>query len=125
MPSLTLKMTKGENGLKPISPLMSNLYKDFVNNVQPGQQVEVVFTIITKDGTLPQLKKLHAMIREVANETGQDFEEVKLYIKQKAGFINISSDDVDIKSFADMTRDELSACIQATINLGDNLGLSL
>jgi len=71
------------------------------------------------------VNKLHATIREISNYTGQDFEDVKLYVKQKAGFIIISSEGGDVKSFGDMNRDELSACIQAAVTLGEQLGLSL
>lgn len=125
MAGFTIKLKKGEKGLEPISPLMSNLYKEYIKSLEKDQVVEVVFTILTKEGTNAQLKKIHAMIRDISTDTGQDFEEVKLYIKQKAGFVMFSDKDVEIKSFADMTRDELSSCIQAATNLADHLGLNI
>lgn len=123
--NLSIKMKREEGGLKPLSPLHETLYKDFVKAMPMGQIIDVVLTPVTADGTRLQLSKLHATIREIANFTGQDFEDVKLYIKNKAGFLEISSEGENIKSFADMNKDELSSCIQAAIDLGNDLGLAL
>lgn len=123
--NLSIKMKREEGGLKPLSPLQETLYKDFVKAMPMGQIIEVVLTPVTSEGTRLQLSKLHAMIREISSFTGQDFEDVKLYVKKKAGFMEISSEGESIKSFADMNKDELSSCIQATIDLGSTLGLAL
>jgi hypothetical protein len=118
-------MKKSETGLVPVSISHKALYKEFVSNLETDAVIEVTFMNLTAEGTRPQVNKLHAAIREISNYTGQDFEDVKLYVKQKAGFVIISSDDADVKSFADMNKDELSACIQAVVSLGEQLGLSL
>lgn len=123
--SFTIKMKKTEAGLVPASVSYKALYREFISNLESDAVVEVTFTNLTAEGTRPQINKLHASIREISNFTGQDFEDVKLYVKQKAGFVIISSDDAEIKSFADMNKEELSACIQAVVNLGEQLGLSL
>jgi hypothetical protein len=123
--SFTIRMKKSETGLVPVSISHKALYKEFVSNLETDAVIEVTFMNLTAEGTRPQVNKLHAAIREISNYTGQDFEDVKLYVKQKAGFVIISSDDADVKSFADMNKDELSACIQAVVSLGEQLGLSL
>jgi hypothetical protein len=123
--SFTIKMKKGETGLVPVSLAHKSLYREFVSNLDKDVIVEVSFSAVTAEGTRQQVNKLHATIREISNYTGQDFEDVKLYVKQKAGFIIISSEGGDVKSFGDMNRDELSACIQAAVTLGEQLGLSL
>jgi hypothetical protein len=123
--SFTIRMKKSETVLVPVSISHKALYKEFVSNLETDAVIEVTFMNLTAEGTRPQVNKLHAAIREISNYTGQDFEDVKLYVKQKAGFVIISSDDADVKSFADMNKDELSACIQAVVSLGEQLGLSL
>ena len=116
-------MRKEDSGLKPTSSVYETIYKEFVKSMPDGQLIEVTLTPITGEGTGLQLSKLHASIRQIAKETGQDFDSVKLYIKEKAGFIESSSEGTTIKSFADMSKEELSSCIQATIELGDQLGI--
>lgn len=120
---LVIKMKKENGSLKPTSSVYETLYREFVKSIPEGQTVEVNLIPVTGDGTGLQLSKLHASIRQIAKETGQDFESVKLYVKEKAGFIESSSDGTTIKSFADMSKDELSYCIQATIELGEQLGI--
>ena len=120
---MVIKMRKEDGGLKPTSSVYETIYKEFVKSMPNGQLIEVTLTPITGEGTGLQLSKLHASIRQIAKETGQDFDSVKLYIKEKAGFIESSSEGTTIKSFADMSKEELSSCIQATIELGDQLGI--
>ena len=120
---MVIKMRKEDSGLKPTSSVYETIYKEFVKSMPNGQLIEVTLTPITGEGTGLQLSKLHASIRQIAKETGQDFDSVKLYIKEKAGFIESSSEGTTIKSFADMSKEELSSCIQATIELGDQLGI--
>lgn len=120
---MVIKMRKEDGGLKPTSSVYETIYKEFVKSIPNGQLIEVTLTPITGEGTGLQLSKLHASIRQIAKETGQDFDSVKLYIKEKAGFIESSSEGTTIKSFADMSKEELSSCIQATIELGDQLGI--
>ena len=120
---MVIKMKKEDGGLKPTSSVYETIYKEFVKSMPNGQLIEVTLTPITGEGTGLQLSKLHASIRQIAKETGQDFDSVKLYIKEKAGFIESSSEGTTIKSFADMSKEELSSCIQATIELGDQLGI--
>ena len=120
---MVIKMKKEDGGLKPTSSVYETIYKEFVKSIPNGQLIEVTLTPITGEGTGLQLSKLHASIRQIAKETGQDFDSVKLYIKEKAGFIESSSEGTTIKSFADMSKEELSSCIQATIELGDQLGI--
>jgi hypothetical protein len=123
--SFTLKMKKGDTGLIPISLAYKSLYKEFINNLEKDVVVEVTLIPITSEGTRPQVNKLHAIIREISNYTGHDFDDVKLYIKEKAGFITVSSEGNEVKSFGNMNKEELSACIQAAVNLADSLGINV
>lgn len=123
--SFTVKMKKGNVGLVPISIAYKSLYKEFINNLDKDVIVEVTLTPITSEGTRPQVNKLHATIREISNYTGHNFEDIKIYIKDKAGFIKISSESHEVKSFGDMTKEELSACIQVAVSLADSLGINV
>ena len=123
--SFTLKMKKGDAGLVPISLAYKSLYKEFINNLEKDVVVEVTMIPITSQGTRAQINKLHAIIREISNYTGHDFDDIKLYVKEKAGFITVSSESDEVKSFGDMNKEELSACIQAAVNLADSLGINV
>lgn len=122
--SFTIKMKKGDSGLTPASLAYKTLYKEFLSNLEPDAVIEVTFVPVTAEGTRPQVNKLHATIREISNYTGQDFEDIKLYIKEKAGFVIISSESGEAKSFGDMSKEELSSCIQVAVRLADDLGIS-
>ena len=123
--SFTLKMKKGDAGLVPISLAYKSLYKEFINNLEKDVVVEVTMIPITSQGTRAQINKLHAIIREISNYTGHDFDDIKLYVKEKAGFITVSSESDEVQSFGDMNKEELSACIQAAVNLADSLGINV
>lgn len=119
--SFTIKMKKEEAGLKPASLAYKSLYREFLSNLEPDTVVEVTFTPVTAEGTRAQVNKLHATIREISNYTGQDFDDIKLYIKDKAGYVVAGEE----KSFGDMSKEELSTCIQVAVRLADDLGLSV
>ena len=74
------------------------------------------------DGTLPQLAKLHAMIRELALHIGEPFEDMKLLVKDKAGLClarEVAGKEYFLaKSFGECSREELSLAIQAAIDIG-------
>ena len=126
MKSLTIKMHIDKTGrLVTSTPTDNKLYDRYMNELNPGDQVEVHFALSKDDGTYPQISKIHVSIREIAQDTGHTFDEIKNVIKQRAGFIQQSSDGVSIKSFADMSKQELSTCIEEVMRLGSELGLLL
>lgn len=101
------------------------IYDEYVKNLQPDEELEVHFSKIKDNGTYAQLSKLHVSIREIANHTGHTVDEVKDLVKARAGF-SWSNDTDDIeKSFSVMSKEELSLCIQETMNIGMELGLLL
>jgi len=99
------------------------IYKLFVDNLVQGQTVEVFFDANKDDGTLAQLAKIHKCIREIAKETGNDFEDIKDLIKVRSGFCFEKEVDGKIitkcKSFAKSSKEDLGFVIEALINLGD------
>ena len=105
------------------SPADEKLYKLFVDHLVPGQTVEVFFDANKDDGTLAQLAKIHKCIREIAKETGNDFEDIKDFIMKKTGFIfdkEILGETVTKrKSWSKASKEDLGFVIEALINLGD------
>jgi hypothetical protein len=99
------------------------IYKLFVDNLAEGQTVEVFFDANKDDGTLAQLAKIHKCIREIAKETGNDFEDIKDLIKVRSGFCFKKNIDGEIitkcKSFAKASKEDLGFVIEALIKLGD------
>lgn len=105
------------------------IYKLFVDNLVEGQTVEVFFDANKDDGTLAQLAKIHKCVREIAKETGNDFEDIKDIIKMRAGFCFEKEVDGKVitkcKSFAKASKEDLGFVIEALIKLGDLVGCNL
>ena len=80
------------------------------------------------NGTVPQLAKIHACIRELAKETGYTFEDMKLEIKRQAGLCikKEMSGEVFLvcKSFSRCSKDELALVIEAIVQIGDSLNIN-
>ena len=122
----TLK--KVEDKLVYSSPADEKIYRLFVDNLMPGQTVDVFFDANKDDGTLAQLAKIHKCIREIAKETGNDFEDIKDLIKMRSGFCFKKNVDGEIitkcKSFSKASKEDLGFVIEALIKLGDLTGVN-
>ena len=79
----TFKKVDGK--LKFVNDSDNSAFKVFVNSISEEQTVDVFFDANKDDGTLAQLAKIHKCIREIAKETGADYETTKLHIKKKSG----------------------------------------
>ena len=90
-------------------------YKYFKDSLKEDTLVEIYMDIQSDDGSLAQLAKIHAMIRQLCEHTGDSFEDMKLIIKKRSGlciekFLD-GSTFLYCKSFGDCSRDELSLAI--------------
>jgi hypothetical protein len=115
------KLVKKDGKLVSSGVSDRELYKLFEDNVKEGSIVEVYYSIVSEKGSLSQLAKVHANIREIANYTGNNFSEIKNIVKEKSGLF----EGQNIKSFAHCTREELNAAIETTIIIGQDVGLAL
>ena len=92
-------------------------YQAFKKAVPDNMLVETYMEIQKDDGTLAQLAKIHAMIRDLCLHTGDTFEDMKLIIKKRAGICIEKELDgsrfLYCKSLGDCSKDELSLVIQA------------
>lgn len=96
------------------------LFKKFVEALPEGSIVSTTFDAGTL-GKNSQLARLHKNIRKIADETGSSPPDIKKDVKKESGFCI----DGECKSFADMNTEELNACMETTIRLGEFVGLSL
>lgn len=99
------------------------IYKLFLDSLEPGQTVEIFLDANKDDGTLAQLAKIHKCIREIAKETGDNYEDMKLLIKKKSGLCvkkNVDGETIMIcKSFANASKTDLALVIETIIKIGD------
>lgn len=96
-------------------------YKDMMDTLPDGTKVNLTVEVQGKDATYAQMKRIHAMIRQLSSDTGGDFDDLKEMIKKNSGLCI----DEKCKSFADCDTEELNLAIQACIKLGDFCGSNL
>ena len=133
-------LKKGADGkMNHIRLADEDKYKNFIQALEVGDQVDMYMEINSADNTLLQLAKVHKCIRELAKHTGNTFEDIKMVVKDKAGLVIRREVKVlstiepaietkvymDWKSFAKISRDDLGLAIQACIELGDLVGINL
>lgn len=103
----------------------AKLYQAFVKDLEDGQEAEVFFEAYKDDGTNPQLAKIHASIRKLAQEMGYSFEEMKTEVKRRAGLCwENKNGDEECKSFANCSKEELALTIEALNHIGELVNLS-
>jgi hypothetical protein len=101
------------------------IYKKWIEELPEGTKVEIFASISSEDGSNAQLAKVHAMIRQLANDLGYTFSEMKLQAKRKTGLCWVSNGQEYCKSFKDCSKSELNLVIQALIEMGDFAGSNL
>lgn len=129
MNHLNGKYKKERGLLKPLTIGAAKQYELFVSRIPDGTIVEFFYEEQHDDGTLPQLAKLHAMLKPLASHIGETVENMKLLVKDRAGLCiarEVSGKEYFLaKSFADCSREELSLAIQAAIEIGQDVNLFL
>jgi hypothetical protein len=129
MNHLNGKYKKERGILKPLSIASMKQYELFVSRLQDGAIVEFFYEEQHDDGTLPQLAKLHAMLKPLATHIGESVENMKLLVKDKAGLCiarEVSGKEYFLaKSFGDCSKEELSLAIQAAIEIGEQVNFQL
>ena len=121
----TVKLVKRDGKLVYPDDKSKLNYQIFLDKLSDGQQVEVFMGLTSDDGSVAQLAKVHACIRELAKESGYTFDEMKIIIKQHSGLCYDAGDAEYCKSFADCSKDELVLAIEACIQIGRELNINL
>ena len=101
------------------------LYDSWIKELPEGTKIEIFASVSGEDGTNAQLAKIHAMIRELANDIGHTFQEIKLEAKRKTGLCFVKDKQEYCKSFKDCSKQELNLVIQSLIEMGDFTGVNL
>ena len=123
--NLFSNLTKKDGKLEYNIKAQEKIYNTFVDDLPEGTKVEIFVSVSGDNGTNAQIAKIHVMIRQLANDIGYSFGEMKLQIKRKAGLCFNKNGGEYCKSFGDCSRDELSSVIQEIIELGDDVGSNL
>jgi len=97
-------------------------YEAFINNLPEGYKLEVYMEVQSDDGSLAQLAKIHAMIRELSQHIGETFEDMKLIVKRRAGICIEKEIEGETflycKSFGKCSKEELSLVIETIVSIG-------
>lgn len=123
--NFTAKYIKRDGFLRPYSMAASKQEELFITQIPEGTIVEGFFEIQHDDGTLPQLAKIHVLIRQLATHIGETVENMKLLVKDRAGLCiarEVAGKEYFLaKSFGECSKDELSLAIQAAIEIGEEV----
>lgn len=116
-----------EGKLVPASALDAGKLEYFYKSLEENAQIDAYLSYSIEDSkTFAQLAKVHALIRTLATETGNSFNDVKLEVKKRAGLWYMTEDDkYEEKSFSDCSKSELSSAIQVCIEMGAFVGCYL
>ena len=121
----TGKYVKRNGALQQISNAQSKQMELYVSKIPEGSVIEYFYEVQHEDGTLPQLAKLHVIIRQLASFTGETVENMKLLVKDRAGLCiarEVAGKEYFLaKSFGECSKDELSLAIQATVEIGEQV----
>lgn len=121
----SFKLTKTNGKLVYINENTKISYQLFLDKLEEGQEVEVFMGLTSDSGSLAQLAKVHACIRELAKESGYTFEEMKFIVKKHSGLCYDGGGAEYCKSFKDCSKDELAMAIESAIELGRDLNINL
>ena len=125
-----LKDPQGEpyNHMAHVDVSTMEKYNTFLAGLQPGQIVDVFFDANKDDGTLAQLAKVHACIRQLAMDTGDSFENLKFEVKRLSGLCvakEVNGEKYMIcKSLSKCSKEELGLVIETIIQIGDTVGIN-
>ena len=126
MSTLILKLFKTGDKIEFKVPAQKQIYENYIKALEQGQEIEIfVSPVLSGRATNAQIAKVHKCIRDIHAHTGEDFENIKLMVKQKSGLLLTGVDTFEEKSFADCTREEINTAIQAAIKIVEALGINL
>lgn len=121
----SFKLTKKNGNLVHINESTKISYQLFLDKLQEGQEVEVFMGLTSDNGSLAQLAKIHACIRELAKESGYTFDEMKVIVKKHSGLCYDGVDAEYCKSFKECSKDELAMAIESAVEIGRDLNINL
>lgn len=122
------QLIKKENGTLSTVSTSTHKYQEFLKNLEPGQTVEIFMEANESDGTLAQLAKIHACIRQFAKDTGDTPQAVKFEVKKRSSLCFITEYEGEkvlfCKSLGDCSKDELGLVLKVIIEMGEFVGIN-
>jgi hypothetical protein len=116
------------NPYKRLFPLDTVKHDSFLDGLEQGQIVDAFYDANKDDGTLAQLAKIHACIRQIAIDTGDNFEDLKFEVKKMSGLCvakEINGEKFLVcKSFSKCSKEELGLVIETIVQIGDTVGIN-
>lgn len=110
--------------LKPIDGLSQQRLKEYLLNCNPETEINCIMETVEPNNTKAQLAKIHVMIKEIADEQGDNVKDVKNNIKDQVGLTYYENGIKKYKSFADCSRETLSKVIESIYIIGDFLNIN-
>jgi hypothetical protein len=90
--------------------LTEEKYKLFMKKVGEGEEVKIEVHEVGAEKTLPQLRMIYGILRNVSKGTGEDFSAVKKRYKEKVGMVINYKVGTEVRelvlSFADLELDD-------------------
>lgn len=119
-----IKFKKVNGKLVVKDGLLKDRLNTFINELTEDDEIECLFEAVEPNNTKAQLAKIHVMIKEISDETGEDIKKTKQDIKDQCG-LTYYVDNIKIyKSFANVSREELSNIIEKVYLIGDFLNIN-
>jgi hypothetical protein len=126
MSTLLFKLRKEKGEMIYVVDAYKKLHLNYLDALAEGQEIEIFISpVLSGKATAAQIAKVHKCIRDIHTHTGEDFETVKLLVKEKAGLLVVNQAGYEEKSFADCTKEEINSAIQAAVNIGETVGINL
>jgi hypothetical protein len=110
--------------LVPKDGLMKDRFNKFISELTEDDEIECIMEGVEPNNTKAQLAKIHVMIKEISDETGEDIKKTKIDIKDQCGLTYYVDNRKYYKSFADLSRQDLSDVIEKMYVLGDFLNIN-
>lgn len=118
MLDLNIKLKYKDGKIVPLLSKDKTRLDLFKGVLQEGTVLDVYFSIVDgNEKTNAQLRKVHAMIKDLAKQTGIGFNDMKLEIKRRAGLYQTINDEMSFKSFADCSKEELASAIEECMEI--------
>ena len=119
-----LKLKKLNGKLVGADGLMQHKFQEFVKSLKEGDKIDIILEFVEPDNTKAQLAKIHAMIKDIADETGEDVKKTKQDIKDRCGLTYYADNKKYYKSFANLSRQDLSDVIEQMYVVGEFLNIN-
>jgi hypothetical protein len=95
-------------------------YADFVKAIPDFTECHLYLETVSGYISNAELKKIHAMIREIANESGHSFNEIKDLVKYKSGLIT----ELGKESFSELKSEEIESVFVSLYDMGMFLNIN-